>query len=154
MITEIITYIIVPIGMLIGIVLYKLLYGIIKHRRGIKKTSSSNEYSQRISEYAKDLLRSASSIDHVINDMSIVMQDKLNAVKQLENQLSGLVELEQSLKDRIRIETDTPPPAVAEIIRTINQINSRTGKRDLLFLVIGIVSSALISILLGIIFKQ
>lgn len=145
---EITTTVIAAIATAFGGVLLELLSQLLNKKiRGKPVRATPGE---RIQASINNLSKASQEVDILFQEIVMDLRNRELALAELQTKNNELAAQEEELRKRIAALKDIPVD-VAEYFQKINQQNleqldKRSGRRDLLFFILGIVLSALVSI--------
>jgi predicted transcriptional regulator len=135
------------ITILIGLVLFGIENRIVTRRareEGSKATSTGD-----LSRLVSGLSKTSVELDNILAQIVEVAQNRAEAATKLQAEMKKLEEAEEEYLVRIEILKNEPLRVMSELLNELQPNQIRTPRRDLMLFLAGVVVSAIVSIILG-----
>ena len=135
------------ITILIGLILFVIENRIVARRareEGSKATSTGD-----LSRLVSGLSKTSVELDNILAQIVEVAQNRAEAATKLQAEMKKLEEAEEEYLVRIEILKNEPLRVMSELLNELQPNQIRTPRRDLMLFLAGVVVSAIVSIILG-----
>lgn len=135
------------ITILIGVVFFIVESRLISRRAreaGSKPTSTGD-----LARLVKGLNKTSNELDKILAQIVEVAQDRAEAATKLQAEMKKLEEAEEEYLVRIEILKNEPLRVMSDLLNELQPNQIRTPRRDFVLFTAGVVLSAIVSILLG-----
>ena len=135
------------IAILIGLLFFLVENRIVSRRSsqaGSKATSTGD-----LSRLVNGLNKTSNELDKILAQIVEVSQDRAEAATHLQAEMKKLEEAEEEYLVRIEILKNEPLRVMSDLLNELQPNQIRTPRRDLMLFLAGVVVSALVSILWG-----
>jgi septal ring factor EnvC (AmiA/AmiB activator) len=113
-----------------------------------KGKKPSKSYKEQMAKLTQSLVRASSEVDHILQEMTEVSQQRETAITKLEQQLGSLSEREKELQKKIDTLEKVPLPAVEYFASVVERGEKRSAWRDYSLFGLGVIVSTVIAIVL------
>ena len=117
-----------------------------------KREEPQQEAYRSLEELAQELNILAQEFDHAFNETKEIANNRTSALATLETELATLSKKETEMKIRVSELEKVSIPAVEYLLQATEKSERRSAKRDYLLFVAGVVASAVVSIIMRIVF--
>jgi len=135
------------ITILIGLVLFLIENRIVSRRSredGSKATSTGD-----LSRLVSGLSKTSVELDNILAQIVEVAQNRSEAASKLQAEMKKLEEAEEEYLVRIEILKNEPLRVMSDLLNELQPNRIRTPRRDFMLFLAGVVVSAIVSIILG-----
>jgi len=135
------------ITILIGLVLFLIENRIVSRRSredGSKATSTGD-----LSRLVSGLSKTSVELDNILAQIVEVAQNRSEAATKLQAEMKKLEEAEEEYLVRIEILKNEPLRVMSDLLNELQPNRIRTPRRDFMLFLAGVVVSAIVSIILG-----
>lgn len=135
------------ITILIGLILFVVENRIVakRSREAGSKATSTGDLSRLVSGLSKTSVE----LDNILAQIVEVAQNRAEAATQLQAEMKKLEEAEEEYLVRIEILKNEPLRVMSELLNELQPNQIRTPRRDFMLFLAGVVVSAVVSIVLG-----
>jgi tetrahydromethanopterin S-methyltransferase subunit B len=144
-ISRVILQLLIPI--LIGFVLFIVEYRILSRRSG--KTGSKATTTGDLARLVNGLNKSSNELDNILTEIIQVAQHRGEATAKLQAEISKLEQTEEEYLVRIETLKNEPVRVISDLLNELSPRQIRSPRRDFVLFIAGVVVSAIVSIVLG-----
>jgi hypothetical protein len=144
-ISRVILQLLIPI--LIGFVLFIVEYRILSRRSG--KTGSKATTTGDLARLVNGLNKSSNELDNILTEIIQVAQHRGEATAKLQAEISKLEQTEEEYLVRIETLKNEPVRVISDLLNELSPRQIRSPRRDFMLFIAGVVVSAIVSIVLG-----
>lgn len=122
---------------------------IFRRKSEIKVKVSEPTYTEKFQKSIDSLRDISEEIDKVLTEISTISREKEQTISMLESELNTLSNREGKLKDKIKVLEKVPLSALEHFETMLNKGNQRNRKRDYLLFGLGVLTTAITSIIIS-----
>ena len=114
----------------------------------MKAKMKSPSYNERMQSPIIRLKQKSCEIDKILKEINEISREKERTITKLEHELEQLARRQTELRDKISTLEKVPLPALEHFEKILSQGSKWNAKRDYILFGLGVVVSALISVLI------
>ncbi len=123
------------------------LYDLFRHVNAKNKIPPES-FGDRLEKLTSGLRSASRQVDSVLGEIAQVAKDREETVQKLESDLAMLKDREKELKGNIDALEKTPLPAAEYFARLLESKEKRSAKRDYFLFGAGVITSAVVTIII------
>ena len=136
------------IAVLIGFVLFIVENRIMSRRS--KEKGSKTTTTGELTRLVNDLNKTSNELDNILAEVVQVAQGRAEAATKLQAEINRLEQAEQEYLVRIEILKNEPLRVINDLLNELEPNQIRSPRRDFMLFVAGVIVSAIVSIVLGV----
>ena len=118
-----------------------------------RKEAGTVSFREKMEKLTASLSSASSEVDKILEEIQGVSQQREESLRNLEAKLTEFASREQQLKNRIETLEKIPLPAIEYFLHETERSERRSAIRDYILFGAGVIVSAIVSIILRLIFN-